>query len=124
MIRIFAILLLFYSLSIAAQNSPITHISEKAMLAKLQSQGDKVVLIDVRTKREYQNGHIPKAINIPHQQILKNSSLLDEYKDKHIVLYCHSGVRVQKVANHLVDSGHQLFHLKGDYRAWRARNGE
>jgi len=39
------------------------------------------------------------------------------------VLYCHSGVRVGKVTDVLSKLRGDVYHIKGDYRAWRA-NGQ
>ncbi len=100
----------------------VTHLSQEETLSKISTQ-DNVVLIDVRTTGEYNNGHIPNAVNIPHKELLNNISLLDKYKDKDLVLYCHSGVRVGKVTDVLSKLRGDVYHIKGDYRAWRA-NGQ
>ena len=49
------------------------------------------VLLDVRTKEEYESGHIPGAINIPLSDINDTpiSSLPD--KSQMILVYCRSG---------------------------------
>lgn len=78
-------------------------------------------LIDVRTPLEHSIGHIPSSINIPHYKILNNPKLLDQYKDKKVILYCHSGVRVGKVADLLTQKKHSnLNHLRGDISKWKA----
>lgn len=52
------------------------------------------VLVDVRSKEEYDKGHIEGAINIPHTSIFTD---IEKYaKDKHkdsIIMYCKSGKR-------------------------------
>lgn len=104
----------------------VTHLSQAETIEKINDNQDNVILIDVRTAREYKNGHLKNAINIPHKDLLNNISLLDQYKGKELILYCHSGVRVKKVTDIATQNKnkHQLFHLKGDYRAWRARGLE
>jgi rhodanese-related sulfurtransferase len=53
----------------------------------------EVLVIDVRSKQEYDSGHFSTAINIPHDQIENQIKQLDPYRQKQIVLYCHSGNR-------------------------------
>ena len=44
------------------------------------------LLVDVRPKEEYENGHFDEAINIPVPQLISNLSRLP--KDKYIITYC------------------------------------
>lgn len=50
-----------------------------------------LIVYDVRTPAEYAAGHIPGAINIPHDVITDRIDVED--KDATIVLYCRSGNR-------------------------------
>ena len=54
---------------------------------------EKAVLLDVRTKEEYESGHIENSENIPLQQIQK---VLDKITDKNtpLFVYCQSGVHI------------------------------
>jgi phage shock protein E len=58
-------------------------------LPKLLKEGD--ILIDVRTKSEYSQGHNPQSINIPLDQLNSESTKID--KTKTIILCCASGTR-------------------------------
>ena len=115
--------MVFASLAYAAEfKDGVTHISQEEFMEKVQQPN--VVVIDVRTVREYEKGHIEGAINHPHKGILKDSSILDQYAGKEIIFYCHTGVRAKIVTDYVRGSKIEearLFHLKGDYRAWRAR---
>ncbi len=51
------------------------------------------IVIDVRTKEEYQMEHYKDALNIPYDEIEKHLKKLESYKDKPIILYCRSGRR-------------------------------
>lgn len=101
----------------------VTHLSQDEFVQKVQDKD--VVIIDVRTAAEFARGHIEGAVNIAHTDIMKNASLLDQYKGKDLVLYCHSGVRVRRTTDFLREVAYvndeQLFHLKGDIRAWQAK---
>ena len=61
------------------------------------------VIIDVRTSKEFQSGHLEKAINIEWQDILSISSNIEE--SKKIYLYCRSGNRSQKATEILSQAG-------------------
>jgi len=109
--------------SMASEREWVKHLSQEAFVDFAQ-QADTVV-IDLRTKREYAKGYIPGAINLPHRDIIKGKLSLDAYKDKKVVFYCHTGVRVGIVNQYLERnptlSHDNVYHLKGDFRAWRAR---
>jgi phage shock protein E len=49
--------------------------------------------IDVRSAPEYESGHLPQAINIPHIEIAERISELVPDKKTPIKLYCGSGRR-------------------------------
>jgi len=90
------------------------------------SNAEDVVVIDVRSPREYAQGRIPNAINIPHGEILGDLSVLDVYKNKDLIFYCRSGVRALRVTNHLADNNFELtrplYQLDGDMLEWNANN--
>lgn len=49
------------------------------------------MLIDVRTKEEYENAHHEAAVNIPLDEIENHT--FDNALDTEMVLYCRSGAR-------------------------------
>ncbi len=51
------------------------------------------VWIDVRSAEEYAAGHVPPAVNIPHDEIAERIAQLDLTLDQPILLYCRSGRR-------------------------------
>ncbi|MDB3990819.1 rhodanese-like domain-containing protein [Gammaproteobacteria bacterium] len=91
-----------------------------AQLQKAISKSDhKPVLLDVRTQSEYNDGHIQDAINIPHDQILKEPQLVSAYKDSQMVVFCRSGVRAGKVIEMLEGLGFKkIIDIDGDMLAW------
>jgi rhodanese-related sulfurtransferase len=70
---------------------------------------DAILLVDVRTHKEYASGHIPGAVNIPHKEIGKNLDKLP--KDRDIVVYCRSGHRVKKAMRVLEANGYAVFNF-------------
>jgi rhodanese-related sulfurtransferase len=91
---------------------------EPEVLLKLDQAA--YTLIDVRTPKEYQQGHIPGAINIPLSDIQSDASTLGLPKETNVVLYCRSGYRAGKAAKVLRREGFkQLQHLDGDMLGWQ-----
>ena len=91
-----------------------------AQLQKAIGKSDhKPVLLDVRTQSEYNDGHIQDAINIPHDQLLKEPQLVSVYKDSQMVVFCRSGVRAGKVIEMLEGLGFkEIIDIDGDMLAW------
>ncbi len=52
---------------------------------------DGAVIVDVRTKAEYQSGHIKGSVNIPLNNLSNHYAKLD--KNKAIITCCASGIR-------------------------------
>lgn len=78
------------------------------------------VLVDVRTKGEFKSGHIPGAINIPLDQLVKRSGEIPT--NKPVVVVCASGSRSRTGSKILVNAGHSnVSNLKGGTATWRMR---
>jgi phage shock protein E len=103
-------------LSFSVYSSNVNNISQQELL---EANKNSVVIVDVRTPEEFQQGHVPNAINVPLSEIIDNPAILNSSKEKPIVLYCRSGYRAGKAAEALQKEGHQnLRHLEGDMQAW------
>ncbi len=63
------------------------------------------LLLDVRTRAEFANGHIKNAILIPVQELQKRVGELSEYKHSDILIYCATGNRSTVASKILVDNG-------------------
>lgn len=66
------------------------------------------IIIDVRTKEEYEESHIVEAINIPYDEIDENTNL---DKNKNIFVYCKSGNRSEVAFNTLTNLGYTVYDL-------------
>jgi phage shock protein E len=71
------------------------------------------IIIDVRTKGEYQGGHIKGSINIPLNVLSDNISKLK--KDKAIITCCASGMRSASAKGILKSSGFTEVHNGGGW---------
>jgi len=78
------------------------------------------VLVDVRSKGEFSGGHLPKAINIPLNELSKRSGEIA--KDKPVVVVCASGNRSRSGAKILSNAGFSnVLNLKGGTVQWAMR---
>lgn len=72
------------------------------------------VLIDVRSKQEYEEGHLPEAILIPLYDLKEKLKEKEPDKQRAIVLYCSSGARSKQAKIQLEQMGYNnVFHIKG-----------
>lgn len=69
----------------------------------LISEND-AILVDVRTKEEYDAGHLDNAINAPYDEVISKLKKYD--KDTPIIVYCRSGNRSAKAYQSLQDAGY------------------
>jgi Rhodanese-related sulfurtransferase len=87
--------------------------------AELIADSD-VVVLDVRTAKEFKDGHLERAINLDQNEsdfVEKAKAQLPQ--DKTIAIYCRSGRRSANAANKLTDVGYKLVNLKGGILAWQ-----
>lgn len=67
------------------------------------------VILDVRSKEEYEQGHVANSIHIDYKDLLKDKSKLKQNKitkEDIILIYCKRGNRASIVANKLVKDYH------------------
>ena len=64
------------------------------------------IILDVRTLEEYDQGHIPGAIVISHEEIAEKAEDVLTDKDQLILVYCRSGRRSKIAAEALVELGY------------------
>jgi phage shock protein E len=68
---------------------------------------DNALIIDVRTLKEWNQGHLASAQHIPLQDIAKQSTTLFPEKGQKIYLYCRSGNRSGKAKTILQQLGYR-----------------
>jgi rhodanese-related sulfurtransferase len=111
--------ILFWFLSLLSFSSFAANVTDIDQQALIEANKSKWVIVDVRTAEEFQQGHVPNAINIPLSNIIEDTSALNSSKGKPIVLYCRSGYRAGKAAQTLHKNGFEnLHHLEGDMQGW------
>ena len=83
----------------------------------LGGSGAKPLLLDVRTKAEFEQGHIPGSVLMPYDSIHSDFKEVD--KTRPIVVYCRSGNRSSIAARTLVSMGYTDVSDFGAVSLWR-----
>ena len=83
----------------------------------MDTQEDYIIL-DTRTREEYEESHIPGAILIPHDEILEKAESILTNKDQLILVYCRSGRRSKLAAEDLVKLGYTCIKEFGGIIDW------
>ena len=73
---------------------------------QIMDSQDGYIILDVRTQEEYDQGHIPDAIVISHEEIAEKAEEVLTDKDQLILVYCRSGRRSKIAAEALVELGY------------------
>ena len=100
-IALFILSFLFLGCGTKEKNNP----SYKEIMSQKE-----YVIIDVRTKEEYESGHIKDAIHIPYTELNEELSLS---KEKNIFVYCKSGNRSKIAYDTLKNLGYTVYDLGG-----------
>jgi len=78
-----------------------------------------MVILDVRTKKEYNSGHIPGAILIPVHELSARVKELNVYYNKPILVYCASGGRSPGAIYTLRNKFAPIYHLSSGLSSWK-----
>ena len=109
------ILIILLSLLLLAGCAPSAPEAEKPLTYRqigmeeaiaMMEKEEGYIILDVRTAEEFEDKHIPNAINIPNEAIGTEpiSELPD--KDQLILIYCRSGNRSKQASEKLVAQGY------------------
>jgi rhodanese-related sulfurtransferase len=87
-------------------------------LARNLKDGNDIVVIDVREAEDYKKGHIPGAINLPHDKWSSGEGLRKESLN---VLCCYSHVchLAAAAAVEFASRGYSVMEMDGGFEAWK-----
>lgn len=85
---------------------------------ELMDTEDDYVILDARTQTEYDEGHIPGAILIPHDTVATAAENALPGKDQLILVYRRSGNRSKEASQALVDLGYTNVVEFGGINSW------
>ncbi len=88
-------------------------------LDKLVQKGT-IQLLDVRTQKEFDEGHINQAKNVDWKnQVEFKTSLKGIDKNKPVYVYCLAGGRSKQAAEYLQQQGYQVYEYAGGMMDWK-----
>ena len=76
----------------------------------------QAIIIDVRTKKEFNQGHLTNAINISYKKIKEEIKKYAPNKNQQIILYCRSGRRSGIALKTLKEMGYKNAVNAGSYK--------
>lgn len=92
------------------------------VLSAADRLGQGTVLIDVRTKDEWRQGHVAGAVRVSLESLgNRKESLQRQYTDRDVMVMCRSGSRSAHAVNVLRDMGIPALNVKGGINAWKRK---
>lgn len=73
---------------------------------EIMDEQSEIMILDVRTQEEYEEGHIENAVLIPDYEIKDKAEKVIADKNKKILVYCRSGRRSASAARILLEMGY------------------
>ena len=84
---------------------------------------ENALVVDVRDKAEFDQGHIVDAINIPFANIETRADEINKHKDRPIVIACKMGQHSGAAGTALRKKGFEnVSRLRGGIAEWRSQN--
>jgi len=118
-LSVFGIVITF-SINTFSQNNYLLSANKFAKTIDLDSNS---IILDVRTKVEFNNGHIARAINVNIFDTTFQKEVQKLDKMKNIYIYCQSGRRSAQALNFLKSLGYEyLYELNGGILDWKKEN--
>jgi rhodanese-related sulfurtransferase len=97
----------------------LSHITGTALLAQIEA-GTAPTILDVRSRREFADGHVPGALHIPFWALPARTSEIPSSPADPVIVYCGHGPRAYIAGATLCVSGfRRVVYLKGHMLKWR-----
>lgn len=83
---------------------------------------EQAVLVDIRESKEFTEGHIANAVNIPFNKVNERMAELEKRREKVIILADKLGQHSGAVGRNLQKQGYQVRRLAGGIAEWQNQN--
>ena len=97
------LVIFFLCLFLSGCSSSYANLDYKSLMKE-----NEFVIVDVRTKEEYEHSHLVDSINIPYDEIDES---INVSKEKIIFVYCKSGRRSKIAHDNLINLGYTVYDL-------------
>ena len=82
------------------------------------TENPETIVVDMRNYYEYEVGHFENALEVSsdtfREQLPMAVEMLEDKKDRNIIMYCTGGIRCEKASAYLLHHGFEkVFHLEG-----------
>lgn len=108
------ILFLTFLNELFTQKKKTKELSPQAVVDLMNNEN--AVLIDLRDKESFKQGHIIDSINASNEEFEQQK--MDKYKNKMIILVCARGMQAPLLAKKISTQGYQPLVLAGGIQAW------
>lgn len=89
--------------------------------AVLKINHEDALILDTRSMKEYSEGHIVNAENVPLNALNNQLKKLEKHKQRPIIAVCRSGSRSASACSTLRKAGfEQVYNLRGGMLAWES----
>lgn len=98
----------------------VPEISPEEAARRMQGNGQKVAVIDVREREEYRQGYVPGAISVPRGFLEMRIEEAVPDKNVPVIAYCAGGVRSLLAGRILKELGYRdVVSVRGGFTAWK-----
>lgn len=95
----------------------LKYIEPEALRNLVDQPTDSIWILDVRSQKAYENGHIPTAKSFPAGEVLKRLNEIP--KDKYLIIYCTVGANAAIVQKKLKKVGYKRTMDWGGLSRWK-----
>jgi len=100
-----------------AAQQQVQHIDSSAALGLLSADDSPYILVDVRTRSEYEADHSPRAKHIPVDEVPHRYQELGQ--TDHIIFVCQSGGRSSAAGEFITSiGGYEIYSVEGGMSSW------
>jgi rhodanese-related sulfurtransferase len=116
-LALFAILVMLAGSEIQQRLSQVKAVSPGEATRLLNHEN--AIMIDMRSDKDYREGHIVNAVNMPDSKG-EVPATLNKYRERPVIVYCQRGQQSTAVCNRLSKQGFvSVYNLQGGVLAWQ-----
>jgi rhodanese-related sulfurtransferase len=116
-LALFAILVMLIGTEIQQRLSQVKAVSPGEATRLLNH--DNAIMIDMRSDKDYRDGHIVNAVNVPDGKG-EIPATLSKHLERPVIVYCQRGQQSTAICNRLSKQGFEsVYNLQGGVLAWQ-----
>ena len=80
---------------------------------------ETAILLDVRDAKDFDQGHVTNAINIPHAKVADSLKQLEKHREKQLIVTDNIGQHAATVSKLLAKAGFNIALMRGGMSEWK-----